>query len=148
MYHKDRIWAQYFSLCSSMTLFHLWPSRLKSMPITRHYISNTRKRRTASPTWNYSTPLLVPRIGHSSGIWHGQFGHSKTNILSTNESNLQQAITPTIEKQPIAIIRDHRHLGITLTSDLNWPHMCNLLSAWLPNALAFSASCHISHLVQ
>ena len=30
-------------------------------------------------------------------IWHGQFGHSKTKILTTNESNLQQAITPTIE---------------------------------------------------
>ena len=26
-----------------------------------------QKRRTASPTWNYSTPLLVPRNGHSSG---------------------------------------------------------------------------------
>ena len=42
--------AQYFSLCSSMTLFHLWPSRLKSMSVTPHYTSSTRKRRTASPT--------------------------------------------------------------------------------------------------
>ena len=61
--------------------------------------------------------------------WHGQFGHSKTKILTTNESNLQQAITPTIEKQPIAIVRDHRHLGITLTSDLNWSsHVQSLVS--------------------
>ena len=41
-------------------------------------------------------------------IWHGQFGHSKTKLLTTNESNLQQAITPTIE-----IDRDHHHLGTT-----------------------------------
>ena len=41
------------------------------------------------------------------------------NKVTTNESNLQQAITPKIEKQPIAIVRDHRHLEITLTSDLN-----------------------------
>ena len=62
-------------------------------------------------------------------IWHGQFGHSKTEILTTNESNLQQAITPTIEKQPIAIVRDHRHLRITLTSDLNWSsHVQSLVS--------------------
>ena len=62
-------------------------------------------------------------------IWHGQFGHSKTKILTTNESNLQQAITPTTEKQPIAIVRDHRHLGITLTSDLNWSsHVQSLVS--------------------
>ena len=45
--------AQYFSLCSSwsMTLFHLWPSRLKAMPMTRHYISNTRKRRTSCQSY-------------------------------------------------------------------------------------------------
>ena len=78
----------------------------------------------ASPTWNCRTPLLVPR--------HCQFGHSKTKLLTTNEGNLQQAIAPR------SIVRDHRHLGITLKT--SGPRTCNLLSAWLPNALAFSAS--------
>ena len=66
----------------------------------------------------YSTPLLVPRNGHSSGTVN--FATPKTKILTTNESNLQQANTRQFEKQPIAIVGDHRHLGITLTSDSNW----------------------------
>ena len=71
----------------------------------------------------------ITRIEEWALIWHGQFGHSKTKLLTTNESNLKQAITPTIEKQPIAIVRDHRHLGITLTSDLNWSaHVQSLVS--------------------
>ena len=47
-----------------MTFFHLWPSRLKSMPMTRHYNSNTRKRRTASPTWRGPCKVIF-RIPYS-----------------------------------------------------------------------------------
>ena len=92
----------------NLTAFHAHANKSGSISYLQHAITRTEE-------WAL--------------IWHGQFGHSKTKILTTNESNRQQAITPTIQKQPIAIVRDNRHLGITLTSDLNWSsHVQSLVS--------------------
>ena len=129
----------------------LIPSVAIDIP-TEVYADDTTLHQQHQKTPNCQSYLelqdAITRTEELALIWHGQFGHSKTKILTMNESNLQQAITPTIEKQPIAIVRDHRHLGITLTSDLNWSSHVQSLVSLAPNALAFSASCHISYLVQ
>ena len=52
--------------------------------------------------------------------WHGKFGHSKTRMLSTDQALLLEALTPTIDGQPIKLVDNHRHLGVVLSNDLKW----------------------------
>ena len=50
--------------------------------------------------------------------WHGKFRHAKTRIMSTSQDKLLQALTPTIDGQPIRIADNHRPSGVILSSNL------------------------------
>ena len=132
----SQYWAQCFLLCSSMTLFHLWPSRLKSMPMTQHY---TRKRRTASPTLNCRTPLLVTRNGHSSGtviihtsrvlrcwrLWPCRFDYFQANRAAPGNC------------------LDHALLGnhglVEMSGQFRTLALCYYVSSWIASACARKA---------
>ena len=56
--------------------------------------------------------------------WHGKFGNAKTKLMRIHSRRLQpgQAVPPEffIDTAPIAVVEEHRHLGVTLSSSLDW----------------------------
>ena len=64
---------------------------------------------------------------------HGRFGHSKTALLPIGQlaetSAAVRASTPEVEGQPIILVKQHKHLGVVFSSQLDWSaHMKHLLS--------------------
>ena len=63
--------------------------------------------------------------------WHGRFGHSKTALLPIGQlaETSVRASTPEVEGQPIILVKQHKHLGVVFSNQLDWPaHMMHLLS--------------------
>ena len=53
--------------------------------------------------------------------WHGQFGHSNTKLLSIGKaSSYCGHMNFEIEQSAITKVKEHKHLGVYLTSDLRW----------------------------
>ena len=52
--------------------------------------------------------------------WHGNFGHAKTRILSTNKDIMLEALTPAMEGHAVTVTDNHRHIGVVLSEDLKW----------------------------
>ena len=102
---------------------HQWPYSICGHPDW----SLCRWRDTTSATpENAELPVLpwTTRRHYSYRGMGTDLARSIWPLQNRNKSNLQLTITPTIEEQPIAIVRDHRHLGITLTSS----HVQSLVS--------------------
>ena len=76
--------------------------------MTRHYISNTRKRRTASPTWNYKTPLLVPRNGHSSLSNHSPRPPSPRDTNLNWSSHVQSLVSMASKRSGLLRLMSHQ----------------------------------------
>ena len=63
--------------------------------------------------------------------WHGRFGHSKTALLPIGQlaETSVRASTPEVEGQPIILVKQHKHLGVVFSNQLDWSaHMMHLLS--------------------
>ena len=63
--------------------------------------------------------------------WHGRFGHSKTALLPIGQlaETSVPASTPEVEGQPIILVKQHKHLGVVFSNQLDWSaQMMHLLS--------------------
>ena len=80
--------------------------------------------------------------------WHGRLGHEKTKVLAMPTdacfSGSLVESPPKIDNSPVSIVNTHRHLGIILSSNLQWgAHVQGMskstrragLLRWLANGL-------------
>ena len=54
--------------------------------------------------------------------WHGRFSPLKTELLPLGDAAVEacQSLPLIIEETPIKVVSQHKHLGVTLSSDLRW----------------------------
>ena len=72
-----------------------------------------------------STISLQRSIDHTTqwaACWHGRFSSCKTEILLVGrQTSADDQVAILMDLSVIAEVSSHKHLGITISSDLNWP---------------------------
>ena len=85
-------------------------------------------------TWNAppSTISLQRSIDHTTqwaACWHGKFSSCKTELLLIGrQTSADDQVTISIYSSVIAECSSHKHLGVTISSNLNWSaHVTQLI---------------------
>ena len=79
-----------------------------------------------------STISLQRSIDHTTqwaACWHGRFSSCKTELLLVGrQASADDQVTISMDSSVIAEVSSHKHLGITISSDLNWiAHVTQLI---------------------
>ena len=68
--------------------------------------------------------------------WHGKFGYAKTDVIRLSSSvGKATSAAPihvpdfAIDDSPLSLVDEHRHLGLTISSDLRWKRHLSTVSA-------------------
>ena len=112
-FHKVLTWGQY---CSS-TLLMTYPVQFHQEPVCMQTTPSSMKSRSIDHTTQWAA------------CWHGKFSSCKTELLLVGrQTSADDQVSISIYSSVITECSSHKHLGVTISYNLNWSaHVTQLI---------------------
>ena len=122
-FHKVLTWGQF---CSS-SLLMTYPVQFSSR--TRLYADDALEYEIGAPPSTISLQRSIDHTTQWAACWHGKFSSCKTELLLIGrQTSADDQVTISIYSSVIAECSSHKHLGVTISSNLNWSaHVTQLI---------------------
>ena len=122
-FHKVLTWGQF---CSS-SLLMTYPVSVSSRTLS--YADDALEYEIGAPPSTISLQRSIDHTTQWAACWHGRFSSCKTELLLVGrQTSADDQVTISMDSSVIAEVSSHKHIGITISSDLNWSaHVTQLI---------------------